>query len=174
MTGVAALGLSISTFSGLPYEDFVGLAREAEDAGFDGVFIPEGPNDVMMCCFALAHSTSRIKIATWIANIYFREAVLAAASAEMLQSVSRGRFIFGLGVSHRPALEGLGIDMGDARKRLRKYVEVVRKGHKGEPVSALGMRLRIPPAAVPIHFGALVKQTAQLAGELAAALAGPR
>ena len=164
---MARFAISISPFSGMPYGDFVALAREAEDAGFEGVFVPEGPNDVMMCCYAIAKATSRITVGSWIANVYFREPVLCAASAEMIQSESSGRFILGLGVSHRPALSGLGIEMGNPRERLRKYVEVIRKGHRGEPVSALGMRVRKTAAAVPIYFGALVKETAQLGGQLA-------
>jgi 5,10-methylenetetrahydromethanopterin reductase len=151
----------------MPYGEFVDLAREAEDAGFSGVFVPEGPNDVMMCCYAIAKATKHIAIGSWIANVYFREPVLAAASAEMIQTESGGRFILGLGVSHRPALSGLGIEMGNARDRLRKFVEVARKSNRGEPVSSLGMRLRKPSAAVPIYFGALVKETARLGGELA-------
>jgi len=162
-----SLGISISPFSGIPYRDFVTLAREAEDAGFQGVFVPEGPNDVMMCCYAIAKATSRITIGSWIANVYFREPVLCAASAEMIQSESGGRFVLGLGVSHRPALSGLGIEMGNPRERLRKYVEVIRKGHRGEPVSSIGMRLRKTTTPVPIYFGALVKETAILGGELA-------
>ena len=161
------LGISISPFSGMRYHDFVTLAREAEDAGFEGVFVPEGPNDVMMCCYAIAKATSRITIGSWIANVYFREPVLCAASAEMIQSESNGRFVLGLGVSHRPALSGLGIEMGNPRERLRKYVEVIRKGHRGEPVSSIGMRLRKTSTPVPIYFGALVKETAVLGGELA-------
>jgi alkanesulfonate monooxygenase SsuD/methylene tetrahydromethanopterin reductase-like flavin-dependent oxidoreductase (luciferase family) len=151
----------------MPYRDFVALAREAEDAGFRGVFVPEGPNDVMMCCYAIAKATSRITVGSWIANVYFREPVLCAASAEMIQSESGGRFVLGLGVSHRPALSGLGIEMGNPRERLRKYVEVIRKGHRGEPVSSIGMRLRKTSTPVPIYFGALVKETAILGGELA-------
>ena len=151
----------------MPYGDFVALAREPEDAGFEAVFVPEGPNDVMMCCYAIAKATSRITVGSWIANVYFREPVLCAASAEMIQTESGGRFVLGLGVSHRPALSGLGIEMGNPRERLRKYVEVIRKGHRGEPVSSLGMRLRKTAKPVPIYFGALVKETARLGGELA-------
>ncbi len=161
------LGISISPFSGIRWGDFVDLAREAEDAGFEGVFVPEGPNDVMMCCYAIAKATRRISIGTWIANVYFREPVLAAASAEMIQSESGGRFILGVGVSHRPALSGLGIEMGNARDRLRKFVEVIRKTNRGEPVSSIGMRLRKPAPDIPIYFGALVKETAKLGGEIA-------
>ena len=86
------------------YSGFVQLARETEDAGFGGVFIPEAVNDALMCSFAVANATKRINIGTWIVNIYLREPALCAIAAEMVQEAAQGRFILGLGVSHRPAL----------------------------------------------------------------------
>jgi alkanesulfonate monooxygenase SsuD/methylene tetrahydromethanopterin reductase-like flavin-dependent oxidoreductase (luciferase family) len=164
---VARLGISISTFSGLSYADYAALAREAEDAGFDAVLSPEGNNDVLMCLYAAAKATRRATLASFIANIYYREPVLCAAAAEMLQSESGGRFILGLGTSHPTALDAIGVARGDARARLRACVDVVRRMNAGEPVSARGMRLRKPKTPVPIHVGALVKETARLAGEIA-------
>jgi len=146
---------------------FTQLAREAEDTGFSGVFVTEANNDVMLCCYAAAVATSRIRVGSWIANIYFREPHLAAAAAQMIQEASGGRFILGLGVSHRPALSSLGIEMGNARERLRRYTETIRNGLSGKPVSALGMRIRAASHPVPIYFGALVKETAKLGGEIA-------
>ncbi|MGH9576940.1 MAG: LLM class flavin-dependent oxidoreductase, partial [Terriglobales bacterium] len=119
---MAKLAISISTFSGIPYADYVRLAGEAEDAGFAAVMSPEGNNDVLMCLLDVAKATSRIKIASFIANIYYREPVLCAAAAEMLQTESNGRFILGLGTSQRPALAALGVNRGDSRARLRRYV----------------------------------------------------
>jgi len=106
--------------SGIPYPEFLQLAREVEDAGFSGIFIPEANNDGLMCSYAVAGVTKRVDIGTWIVNIYLREPTLCAAAAEMVQDAANGRFILGLGVSHRPALEARGIDMGNARDRLRR------------------------------------------------------
>ncbi len=164
---MADLGISISTYSGISYAELAHLAREADDAGFAAVFITEAANDVMMCCLDAARITRRIRIASWIANIYFRAPHLLAAGAQMIQEESAGRFILGLGVSHRPALSSLGIEMGNARDRLRRTTEMVRKGLAGEPMSERGMRLRAASEPVPIYYGALVKETARLAGELA-------
>src|SRR5258706_15280702 len=73
-------GISLTTSAGsspLPgFPAFVQLARETEDAGFDGVFIPEALNDALMCSMAAASATKRINIATWIVNIFLREPVL--------------------------------------------------------------------------------------------------
>ncbi|HTR61505.1 MAG TPA: LLM class flavin-dependent oxidoreductase, partial [Candidatus Binataceae bacterium] len=51
---------------GVSYASFVQLAREAEDAGFGGVFIPEALNDALLCSLSVANATKRIAIATWI------------------------------------------------------------------------------------------------------------
>jgi alkanesulfonate monooxygenase SsuD/methylene tetrahydromethanopterin reductase-like flavin-dependent oxidoreductase (luciferase family) len=164
---VSKLGISIATLSGIPYADYVRLACEAEDAGFAAVMSPESNNDVLMCLHGVAKATSRIKLASFIANIYYREPVLCAAAAEMLQTESDGRFILGLGSGPPQTLTGLGIERGNARDRLRRYVDVIRRAHRGEPLAATGIRVRAPATPVPIHFGALVKETARLAGEIA-------
>ncbi len=161
------LGITLAPFSGIAYPEMVQLAREAEDAGMSGVFIPEAANDAMMCCYAIARGTRRITLGTWIANIYFREPALCAAAAEMIQSESDGRFILGLGVSHRPALESLGIQMGNARDRLKHYTALLRKAFAGEPVGAFGRAFRKPAKPIPIYFAALALETVRLGGEIA-------
>ncbi|HKV53943.1 MAG TPA: LLM class flavin-dependent oxidoreductase [Candidatus Binataceae bacterium] len=163
---MAACGISISTFSGIAYRDFVNLAREAEDAGYTGVFVPEANNDALICCHAIAKETRRIQIGTWIVNIYLREPTLCAAAAEMVQDESDGRFILGLGVSHRPALEARGIDMGNARDRLRRDTDIIRKTLSGEN-AMFGMKFRQPKKPLPIYYAALALETSRLGGELA-------
>jgi alkanesulfonate monooxygenase SsuD/methylene tetrahydromethanopterin reductase-like flavin-dependent oxidoreductase (luciferase family) len=161
-----AYGVSLSPMSGIPYPEFVQLAREAEDAGMSGVYIPEANNDALMCSYAVAQATKRIKIATWIVNIYLREPTLCAAAAEMVQHEAGGRFILGLGVSHRPALEARGIEMGNARDRLRRDTTMIRQSWSGE-ASMFGMRFRQPEQRIPIYYAALALETAKLGGELA-------
>src|SRR5271170_8479670 len=145
---------------------FVQLARETEDAGFGGVYIPEAVNDALMCSLAATNATKRIDIATWIVNIYLRDPALCAIAAEMVQDAAQGRFILGLGVSHRPALEARGIEMGNARDRLRNDTSVIRATLAGE-TSMFGMKFRKPGKPIPIYYAALALETARLAGELA-------
>ncbi len=148
------------------YSGFVQLARETEDAGFGGVFIPEAVNDALMCSFAVANATQRITIGTWIVNIYLREPALCAIAAEMVQDAAQGRFILGLGVSHRPALEARGIEMGNARDRLRRDTEIIRKAFHGE-LDMFGMKFPTPSHPIPIYYAALALETSKLGGELA-------
>src|SRR5215469_4805904 len=163
---MTACGISISPFSGIPYTELVQLAREAENARFSGVYVPEASNDALMCSYAIARETSRIQIGTWIVNIYLRDPALCAAATEMVQDAANGRFILGLGVSHRPALEARGIEMGNARERLRHDAEVIRKAFRGE-LEMFGMKFPTPTHPIPIYFAALALETSKLGGELA-------
>jgi alkanesulfonate monooxygenase SsuD/methylene tetrahydromethanopterin reductase-like flavin-dependent oxidoreductase (luciferase family) len=53
----------------------------------------------------LLSATSRITIATGIANIWARDAVNATNASKTLNSAFEDRFILGLGVSHAPLVE---------------------------------------------------------------------
>jgi 5,10-methylenetetrahydromethanopterin reductase len=152
--------------SGIAYPEFLQLAREVEDAGFSGIFIPEANNDALMCSYAVAGVTKRVAIGTWIVNIYLREPTLCAAAAEMVQDASDGRFILGLGVSHRPAMEARGIQMGNARERLHRDTTMIRATMSGE-TTMFGMKFRKPAKPIPIYYAALALETARLGGELA-------
>jgi alkanesulfonate monooxygenase SsuD/methylene tetrahydromethanopterin reductase-like flavin-dependent oxidoreductase (luciferase family) len=160
----ARSGSSDSPSSGLA--GFVQLAREIEDAGFGGVYIPEAVNDALLCSLAVANATRRITIGTWIVNIYLREPALCAIAAEMVQEAANGRFVLGLGVSHRPALEARGIEMGNARDRLRRDAEMIRKAFRGE-LEMFGTKFPTPSQPILIYFAALALETSKLGGELA-------
>jgi alkanesulfonate monooxygenase SsuD/methylene tetrahydromethanopterin reductase-like flavin-dependent oxidoreductase (luciferase family) len=164
---MAQLGIVIAP-GAQPYSTLGGLAREAEEAGFSGIFVSESNNDAIMCCAEMARATSRIKLVTWIVNIHFRVPLTCAGAAAMVQELSDGRFVLGLGVSHRPLLESLGIEMGNGRQRLRDYTLELRRLLRGEALSpGLELRLRAPRHPLPIYYAALALETARLAGELA-------
>jgi alkanesulfonate monooxygenase SsuD/methylene tetrahydromethanopterin reductase-like flavin-dependent oxidoreductase (luciferase family) len=167
---MAQCAFSLSPMSGIPHPEFLQLAREVEVAGFNGIFIPEANNDALICSYAVAGVTKRVKIGTWIVNIYLREPTLCAAAAEMVQDAADGRFILGLGVSHRPALEARGIEMGNARARLRHDTMIIRATLAGE-TSMFGMKFRQPAKPIPIYYAALALETSRLGGELADGLA---
>jgi len=141
------------------------LARQAEDAGFTGACVPELTNDGLMCCYLMATATKKIRLITWIINVYFRQPALCAAASVMVQEVSDGRLTLGLGVSHRPFMQALGIDMGNARDKLRSFTVAIRKILNGE--LNIGVPFRKPKTPIPIYYGALALETARLAGELA-------
>jgi alkanesulfonate monooxygenase SsuD/methylene tetrahydromethanopterin reductase-like flavin-dependent oxidoreductase (luciferase family) len=151
----------------ISYQLFVTLAREAEDAGFSHVLIPEGTNDSLMCAYAVARATSRIRIVTYTSNIYYREPSLLAASAEMVQDASEGRFALGLGVGHRQSQAGLGIVMDRPRDKLRDYTIRLRGHLAGKTHPDFPVSFRTPDPAIPIYYASTTLETCRLAGELA-------
>jgi len=141
------------------------IAREAEDAGFSAVMIPEGGNDSLMACMLVAQATSKIQLGTSIAIIYNRQPTLCASAAVMVQEVSAGRLVLGLGVGHRPVLEAMGIEpAANSRARLREYTLALKQIFAGQ---SKGARVPQPSRPIPVHLGALTLETARLAGEIA-------
>ena len=71
------VGICISPFMGLSLAGLAEFAQESEKAGIEGI-IPEGQNDGLICCYAAAKATNRVMVATWIVNIFLREAALCS------------------------------------------------------------------------------------------------
>ncbi|MGH8007937.1 MAG: LLM class flavin-dependent oxidoreductase [Candidatus Binatia bacterium] len=165
---MARLGIVATMFAGVSFDDMRELAREAESAGIEAVFSPELMNDALANCQIMAQATSRIKVGTWIANIYLRHPTLCAQTAVAVDDTSQGRLILGLGVSHRPIVEGmLQEKMEQPRNFLRTYVTTVRNIMTGKGYPGAFIQPRAATHGVPIHIAALALGTVELAGEVA-------
>ncbi len=98
------------------------IAQEIEKRGFPGIYGPS-LGDSLSLCTAIAMSTSRVELGTSITPIYTRNVVDFAGTAAFLHEVSEGRFRFGVGVSHAPAMNRLGITQGKPLADMRRFVE---------------------------------------------------
>jgi alkanesulfonate monooxygenase SsuD/methylene tetrahydromethanopterin reductase-like flavin-dependent oxidoreductase (luciferase family) len=88
------------------------LALRAEEIGFETVWIPDellwrpvegqvrGWWECVAMTGAVAASTSRIKVGTWILSALHRNPGLTAKAVETLDEISGGRFVLGLGSGH--------------------------------------------------------------------------
>ncbi|MBI4228271.1 MAG: LLM class flavin-dependent oxidoreductase [Deltaproteobacteria bacterium] len=156
---------TISPVWGCSVEDLRALARIAEEGGFEGIFSPEvPPYSALSNAQVFAEATSKIKVGTWITNIYMRQAVVATAEALTIQEISGGRMILGLGVSHKPVNDRYGIDMGDPMEAMRNYVNAVKSFADGSS-PLLTIKRQLPK--LPVYIAGLTKGAAQLAGEVA-------
>ena len=97
------------------------LAREIERRGFSGIFGPS-LGDSMALCEALAFATNEVIFGTSIVPMYFRSVPDYAQTASFIHEVSGGRFRFGVGVSHGPALAARGITAGKPLADTRQFV----------------------------------------------------
>ncbi len=103
----------------------ISLAAEIEKKGFSGIYGPS-LGDSMALCEALAFATNEIVFGTSIMPIYFRQVPDYASTASFIHEVSNGRFRFGIGVSHAPALKARGLNAGKPLTDTRNFVKELR------------------------------------------------
>jgi alkanesulfonate monooxygenase SsuD/methylene tetrahydromethanopterin reductase-like flavin-dependent oxidoreductase (luciferase family) len=130
------------------------MAQRLEREGFTGLYCPS-PGDGLALCEALALSTREIAFGTSIANIYTRHPFDYAQTAAVIHELSGGRFRFGVGVSHGPMHERLGLQVGRPLDDIRKFV--------GEVTAAAPQVGNLPP----IVLATLRRRMVELSGEIA-------
>ena len=85
-------------------------ARHLEQLGYSTLWIPEAVGrEPFVSAANLLAATSSLKLATGIANIYARDAMAMANAQRGLTEQSGGRFLLGLGVSHKPMVTGMSM-----------------------------------------------------------------
>jgi alkanesulfonate monooxygenase SsuD/methylene tetrahydromethanopterin reductase-like flavin-dependent oxidoreductase (luciferase family) len=136
----------------------LGLAAEADRRGFAGLASP-GVHGNLALCGSLAHVTSRIPFWTSIQPIYHSHPAEVAITAGHLAEVSGGRFRLGLGVSHAPAMDRLGLATGRPLGDMRQYVGGIRAAERPAgplpPIWLATLRNRMLALAVEIADGAV-------------------
>jgi len=107
----------------------------------------------------LLANTTKLLVATGIANIYARDAMAAVNGQYGLNEQSGGRFLLGIGVSHVPLVEGLrGHSYGKPLATMRAYLEGMAAVSYASP----------PPPEKPLTvLAALGPKMLALASELA-------
>jgi probable F420-dependent oxidoreductase len=102
-------------------------AREAEDAGYDGIWAPETSHDPFIALVPAAQRTERVELGTSIAVAFARNPMTMATSANDLQLLSRGRFILGLGPQVRAHItKRFSMDWSHPAARMREFVLAMR------------------------------------------------
>ena len=163
--------------------DAVNFVTEAERLGAESVWVAEAWGyDALTPLAYLAAKTSRIRLATGIAQLGARTPAMLAMSAMSMQALSGGRFMLGLGTSGPQVMEGWhGVRFSSPVAMTRETIEIVRQVASGDrlvhdgPVYKLplpdsagrGLRAMAPPTTVPIYVAALGPRNLELTGELA-------
>lgn len=146
------------------------LAVEAERRGFTGIACPS-LGGTLGLCVSLAHVTSTIPFWTSIQPIYLALPAEAAATAAHIHEVSGGRFSFGIGVSHGPVHQRLGVEAGRPLADIRAYVSALRNAAVGAlpPIILATLRDRMLEVAVEVADGAVWANAARshMASQLA-------
>ena len=125
----------------------------------------------------LAAATQRLRLATGILIVPFRNPVVLAKTLASLDRISGGRLLLGIGVGWvREEAEALGVDFAGRGRRTDEYIEVMRTlwrepvaSFHGEFVNFDGVVSEPRPAqqgGVPIIVGGHSEAAARRAGRL--------
>jgi probable F420-dependent oxidoreductase len=170
--------LGVAFSGGLPPADIVECVQLAETLGYESAWVAEGHGgDQFAILGACAAATRRIRLGTSISSVFVRSAPTIGMAAATVDQLSNGRFILGLGSSHRVQVEPEhGIPFVQPTARLRDTIAIVRAllrdgvvSHRGEAVTIARFDLWFTPLrpAIPLYLAALFPRMLEIAGELA-------
>src|SRR5437660_849458 len=96
------VGIWTGVLDSVPSAEAQRHAVQLEELGFPTLWIAEAVGrDPFVTATLLLSATSRLRVATGIANIYARDALTMANTQRSLEEAFPGRFLLGLGVSHQ-------------------------------------------------------------------------
>ncbi len=140
--------------------EVVAFARRIESLGYSMLWSPEGfGRDPFSILSLVAANTTRLQIATGIANIYARDPMAMQAAQLTLGEISDGRFLLGLGVSHGPIVKDLrGHEYRAPVATMRAYLDAMERSTFSAPR---------PAETPPVVLAALRPRMLELAAERA-------
>ena len=175
-----SIGFDLATEN---WDEAAAYVVEAERMGVDTVWSAEAwGHDAVSPLAFLAARTSRIRLGSGVMQAGTRTPALVAMTAMSLASLSKDRFILGLGTSGPQVIEGWhGIPFDRPVQRMREIIEIVRIAATGERLSYRGNVYELPlpggegkalrsgarPRAIPIYLATLSPKSLELTGELA-------
>src|ERR1700746_1676069 len=157
----------VMAISGAPNPaEMIDLVVLAESLGYESAWVAEGHGgDQFAVVAACAVGTSRILLGTSITSVFVRTAPTIAMAALTVDDLSGGRFILGVGSSHKVQVEGEhGVPYAKPLTRVRETVALIRQlaqvgrvSFHGETVRVENFDLWFTPCrrAFPIYVSAL-------------------
>ncbi|MDE0225519.1 MAG: TIGR03564 family F420-dependent LLM class oxidoreductase [Gammaproteobacteria bacterium] len=146
-----------------------------EDAGFSSYWMPQvGTFDALTMIALAGQQTSSIELGTAVVPTYPRHPNALAQQAATVNALTGGRLVLGIGPSHAPGIEALGLQYKSPARHIREYVTILRSLTAEGSVDFEGSMYRIktgfacPDAQpFPIVVSALAPLMLQAAGEVA-------
>jgi probable F420-dependent oxidoreductase len=131
--------------------------EQIEAMGFPVLWLPEGlgSKEALSHAALLLSAGERITVATGIASIWARDPVAMANGARLLEDAFPGRFLLGIGVSHRTTVDRRAMSLYEKPyTRMRHYLEAM---------DAARYPLREAPPLPPVLLAALGPRMLRLA-----------
>ena len=157
-------------------EQSIARAQAAERLGFESVWTSQLPDarDASLVLAAYAGATQRVGLGTGVLPIYTRHPTAMAQMAASLDELSGGRFILGIGISHKVTVESMwGLRLDSPVDAMREYLDIVRTSLRDGSAAIDGKHFSARWAYsgprrpdLPIMIAALNPRMLELAGEL--------
>lgn len=172
------------------YRKHVDLAVEAEDMGYDTIwltehhFVDDGYSPSMLpLAAAIAARTKKIRIGTFVLLMPLHNPLHVAEDAATIDALSNGRFDLGLGQGYVPSeFTGFNVPRNERSRRLREGVEIVRRLFSEDKVTFEGKCFTVRDATLypkptqqphpPIWIGARSRSATERAARNGYHLAG--
>lgn len=138
------------------FDEIVAEAQEAERAGFDSCLITEHHQMVdgyfpspLIASTAIAAKTTRLRVGSGILLLGLYHPVRVAEDGAMLDIVSKGRLILGVGAGYGAMdFEAFGIPISERPSRFEEGIQVVKRAWTEERFSFFGKRYQLKTVSV--------------------------
>jgi F420-dependent oxidoreductase-like protein len=157
-------------------DDLVDEVKSVEADGFDFFSLPNiFGHDAISVLSIAGRETSRIELATGVTPTPPRHPFSIAQQALTAQAACKGRFVLGIGLSHKVVIENmLGLSYAQPAKQMREYLEVLMPLAQGKPVAFSGDLYQVNGGLqcaggtpLPVVVAALGPKMLAVAGRLA-------
>ncbi len=158
-------------------DDVIGVAKRAEAAGLDNVWLANIFSfDAISMLALMGRETQRIGLGTAVTPTYPRHPTAIAQQAMTTQAACGGRFTLGVGLSHKIVIEDmLGFSYDKPARHMREYLSVLMPLVRGEAVNfdgdeyrVRGVTMDVPGSEnIDVVVAALGPVMLKIAGELA-------
>jgi alkanesulfonate monooxygenase SsuD/methylene tetrahydromethanopterin reductase-like flavin-dependent oxidoreductase (luciferase family) len=139
------------------WQEVLEAAEVAEQAGFDGVFLPEHhmmPDGYLPSPWAalgaIAARTERVEVGTTIHLLPFYHPIHVAEAAGMVDIISNGRLRLGCGLGNfEPEFDLYGLDKRTQVSRFEEAIDLVQRAWAGEEIDHQGKHFRVKGRVTP-------------------------
>ena len=114
--------------SGPTIREIQAMILRAEELGIPAAWMTTGgarPDSITVFA-ATAALTQNIKLGTSIVPTYPRHPLVMAQQAQIVAQLAPGRFRLGVGPSHRPTIEAMGLPFNAPLAHLREYLQILK------------------------------------------------
>ena len=156
-------------------DDLKKQVQEANNLGYSTFWTPQIFNlDALTALAVIAESVEDIRLGTSVIPTYPRHPMMLAQQALTVNQVSDGRLDLGIGLSHKPVVEGMwGISFDAPVGHMSDYLQILMALLHDGTISYGGKHLTsrggidVPADAPPVLVAALGPQMLKLVGRVA-------